>query len=125
MIVGFLFDFLAHGLGLRPMSSIASLPLLMVLIGSVMTLGNLLYNMYNRELEQEADSFVLQVTKSPEAFVSVMIRKAQEELIDPNPSYFMKILLWNSPTIEKRIYMAEDYAQELSFQGIKPQENIF
>ena len=108
-----------------PISSIASLPLLLVLISFFMTIGNSIYNMFNRELEQEADSFTMQVTKSPEAFVSVMIRKAQAELIDPNPSRFIEILLFDLPSIEKRIHTAEDYAQELFFAQRKPPEIIF
>ncbi|MCP4649003.1 MAG: M48 family metalloprotease [PVC group bacterium] len=118
-IIGVSFDYLARGIGFVPISSIASFPLMAILIYAVLLIFMPIYNSFSREMEQDADNFALQITKSPDAFGSVIVRDSQQRLIDSNPRRFIEIMLYKEPSPNRRISMAEDYAQELSFQNRK------
>ncbi|MFH2137889.1 MAG: M48 family metalloprotease [Candidatus Omnitrophota bacterium] len=114
-LVGVLFGPIARALGYVPVTSVATLPLLAALFFIFSFLAMPVFNMFSRDMDAEADSFALQLTKSPDAFVSVMIRISQQGFVDPNPNRFIEMFLFAEPSINKRIFMAEDYAQELTF----------
>ncbi len=115
-VVGLLFKPIAGMFGFRPVSDISSLPLLMLLIFVFSIFILIIQNNFNRKLEIEADEFTLDLTRLPDAFISVMIRLLGENLSDPAPSRFRERLLYNHPPLLKRIWMAEEYVHGLWFK---------
>jgi Zn-dependent protease with chaperone function len=64
---------------------------------------------FSRHLERQADQFTLDMTHNKEAFVSTMDKLAYMNLANPNPSPIIEFLLYDHPSISKRIKFAQEY----------------
>lgn len=68
-----------------------------------------LTNGFSRIIEKEADRFSLKTTGKAKEFISVMNKLACLNLAEKNPGRFVEILLYDHPSIAKRIAFAESF----------------
>lgn len=95
--------------GISKIDDIAGLPGLLLVF---MFLGLILLpvqNAYSRRRERMADIFALKMTKKREAFITAMKKLADMNLSDVNPPRWIEILLYNHPSIQNRIRLAESW----------------
>ncbi len=101
---------LGPSLGLLGPSDPAGLPLVILTGGSVALAMVPFANFVSRQQERRADRFALEVTKSPEAFVSV-IRRIGEEHLAERPSRWLAFLCYAHPPVHERIAAAGTLTQ--------------
>jgi len=91
---------------------ITAFPLLMLIL---MIAGLILMPIqlgYLRHLEKQADTFATEHIENPQSFASAMTKLAGQNLIDPSPSRWEELLLYDHPPISKRLrYTGTDRSQ--------------
>jgi STE24 endopeptidase len=55
------------------------------------------------------DTYALQTTRNPQAFISAMTRLANQNLADAEPPAWVEFLLHSHPSIGKRVAMVEKF----------------
>jgi STE24 endopeptidase len=105
-------------MGLAGLDDVAGMPLLGVVMGAVGLATVPLGNAFSRWREGMADEYALRLTGKPEAFVSLMVRLANQNLADVEPERWVELLLHSHPAIGKRIRRGESFVRG----GIKPEE---
>ncbi|HEY1354460.1 MAG TPA: M48 family metallopeptidase [Ktedonobacteraceae bacterium] len=89
----------------------ATLPFLFALMALsgllVMPAGNGL----SRVIEYQADEYALQVTRKVEAFKSAMLRLANQNLAEFEPSPLVEFLFHSHPSVHKRLRHADSFAR--------------
>ncbi|HTK09096.1 MAG TPA: M48 family metallopeptidase [Ktedonobacteraceae bacterium] len=88
----------------------ATLPFFFLLVGVFSLLVMPLGNAYSRRIEYQADEYALQSTKNISAFKSAMIRLANQNLSDIEPSPLIEALFYSHPSIKKRLLHADEFA---------------
>jgi STE24 endopeptidase len=88
----------------------ATLPFFFLLVGIFGLLVMPLSNGYSRRIEYRADEYALTTTHNIEAFKSAMIRLANQNLSDIEPSPLIEVLFYSHPSIKKRLQHADDFA---------------
>lgn len=88
----------------------ATLPFFFLLAGIFGLLVMPLSNGYSRRIEYQADEYALQSTKNIPAFKSAMIRLANQNLSDIEPSPLVEALFYSHPSIKKRLQHADVFA---------------
>lgn len=96
-------------LSLPPMADIASFPSLVLTLLILMLVITPLVNAYSRYLERQADTFSLELTRNPSAFIAMMNKLAGMNLADKNPGRFEEIMFYDHPPIAKRVAMAQAF----------------
>jgi len=92
---------------LNSLTQLASLPLVFlyfILFGIIM---QPLEALISRRFEREADSLALKVTRTKEAFISLMEKLAAQNLADRNPHPLIKFFFFDHPPIDERIKIAK------------------
>jgi STE24 endopeptidase len=97
-------------MGLAGLDDVAGMPLLAVVMGAVGLATVPLGNAFSRWREGMADEYALRLTGKPEAFVSLMVRLANQNLADVEPEWWVELLLHSHPAIGKRIRRGESFA---------------
>lgn len=94
--------------GFRGAADPAAMPLLalVLIVYGLVTMP--LSNGFSRWRERLADSYALEVTGNPAAFVSAMTRLANQNLAEVDPEPWVEFLLYSHPALGKRIRMALD-----------------
>lgn len=96
-------------LGYTELADVASLPLILLVVGVLSFVGEPVSNYISRSIETDADRFALQLTVpadvSPEAAASTFERLGQLALSDPNPNPVVRFLFWSHPTLDERVAM--------------------
>jgi STE24 endopeptidase len=69
-------------------------------------------NGFSRWREGLADEYALRLTGKPGAFVSVMVRLANQNLADVDPERWVELLLHSHPAISKRIERGQRFCGE-------------
>jgi STE24 endopeptidase len=87
----------------------ATLPLLMVALSVFGLVTMPLGNLWSRWREVKADTYALQMTGKPTAFISAMTRLANQNLAEAEPPAWVEFLLHSHPSISKRVAMAQSY----------------
>jgi STE24 endopeptidase len=59
-----------------------------------------------------ADDYALRITDKPEAFVSVMVKLANQNLADVDPERWVELILYSHPAIRRRIQRGESYQRQ-------------
>ena len=95
--------------GFRGLADIATLPVLLALLGIYGFVTGPLGNTYSRIVERQADQYALDMTRDPANFISAFHRLANQNLaqLDPNP--VVEALFYDHPAIGKRIRHAEQW----------------
>jgi STE24 endopeptidase len=96
-------------LGLAGLDDVAGLPLLALSTGGFMVATMPVANAFSRWREGLADEYALRLTGKPEAFVSVMVRLANQNLADVDPERWVELLLLSHPAISKRMRRGEGF----------------
>jgi STE24 endopeptidase len=90
----------------------ATLPLLLVALTVFGLMTMPLGNTWSRWREVKADTYALQTTRNPPAFISAMTRLANQNLVEAEPPAWVEFFLHSHPSIGKRVAMAQKFALE-------------
>lgn len=104
---------LAAPLGLSAISDIAGLPIFALVLFLFFLLLMPFQNGYSRRLERQADRFALKETRNPEAFINTMKKLGEQNLSEIEPHPWVEWLLYDHPSIAKRIKMAIEYKSKI------------
>jgi STE24 endopeptidase len=99
-------------MGFSGVDDIAALPLLALVLGGFMVVTGPLGNAFSRWREGMADDYALRITDKPEAFVSVMVKLANQNLADVDPERWVELILYSHPAINRRIQRGESYQRQ-------------
>ncbi len=97
-------------LGLEGLSDPASLPLLGLSFAALGLISMPLSNAWSRWRERMADSYALDLTRKPAAFISAMTRLANQNLAEVEPEAWVVWLLHSHPPLSQRIQRAQRWA---------------
>jgi Zn-dependent protease with chaperone function len=95
--------------GVRGMDDVASLPLLLAVIGMLAFAVQPLVNGYSRQVESEADVYGLEITRDNDAGARAFLALARENRSDPEPAPWVKFLLYSHPPGLERVRLALAY----------------
>lgn len=95
--------------GFRKIYSIASIPLMVLVLNFYMFFTSPINNFISRHMEREADAYEIQLTEDSEAAISTMLKLYEESLGLPRPSNIFKIWYHSHPTAEERIEFFRKY----------------
>lgn len=87
----------------------ATLPLLMVALTIFGLITMPLGNAWSRWREVKADTYALEITQNPQAFISAMTRLANQNLADTEPPAWVEFILHSHPSISKRVALASQF----------------
>jgi len=97
-------------LGFDQLSDIASLPLILLLFNLLgLLLINPVGNWMSRGLEHEADRFGLEITKANHDAATAFVKLQLQNLSNPRPALWFKIMRANHPVLGDRIDFANSY----------------
>jgi len=82
---------------------VAGMPLVGLVVGAFLAVTTPLGNAFSRWRESVADEYALRVAGNPQAFVSAMVRLANQNLAEVDPERWVEMLLYSHPAIGKRI----------------------
>jgi len=118
--------YLTHGalnwgaplLGFEAPHDIAALPLFALSMGLFLVITTPLCNLYYRSWEEAADRYALEMIRHPEAFISVMVKLANQNLAEVEPEPWVEFLLYSHPAIGKRIKQGKEFKKAMA--GCRP-----
>ena len=104
------FDLLnSSSLGRQGIDDLLLLPNLCIILFVANLLVGPFINAYSRFIEREADRFALQTIPAKDVFISTMEKLCATNLADPNPNPVIEFLLYDHPSIGKRIRFAHEF----------------
>lgn len=95
--------------GFSELSDPAALPLVMLLVSVLSLFIMPLAMAYSRGHEHEADRFALEITHDNHAGASSFAKLAEENLGNPRPHWFIKLMRGSHPTLGERIDFCNTY----------------
>jgi len=123
-LAGALIDRYQDRFGFDRLSDIASLPLLMLLIGVLSFFLSPIVNAFSRYQEHEADRFALEITRSNHEAATAFVKLQQENLAIPRPGVLYKIWRATHPPIGERIDFCNEYRPWQTGQPLKYQDRF-
>ncbi len=97
--------------GYHGLNDSATMPLIAAALGVFGLVTLPLVNGFSRWVEHQADVYALESTGKADAFIGAMTRLANQNLSELNPSSIVEFLLYNHPSIGKRLAYARRYAK--------------
>lgn len=97
--------------GLDGIADLAGMPLLGLALGAFGLITMPLGNWYSRRREVVADRYALETTRNPQAFISAFEKLANQNLAEVEPEAWVEWLLYDHPSIGKRVAMGKQFAQ--------------
>ncbi|NOT34692.1 MAG: M48 family metallopeptidase [Candidatus Eisenbacteria bacterium] len=95
--------------GIRELSDVASLPLLVFAISLCAWVAQPLANVLSRRVEREADAFALELTRDPDAGARTFLALAAQNRSNPEPAPIVRFLLYTHPTAIERVRLTLEY----------------
>jgi Zn-dependent protease with chaperone function len=95
--------------GFNDLANIASLPLLLLLVGFYTFLANPLVNYFSRYIEHEADRFGLEITQDNKAAGESFLILQRENLANPHPGMIYKFWRSSHPPLGERVDFFNSY----------------
>ena len=95
--------------GFTRLDDVASLPLLMTALSLVLFLAQPLINGFSRGMETEADVYALEITRDNDAAARAFIKLGEQNKSNPEPSGFVRWVLYSHPTPAERVTLAATY----------------
>ncbi|MBU2063325.1 MAG: hypothetical protein KKF93_02915 [Candidatus Omnitrophica bacterium] len=120
---GVMFKPAARFFGFKLIFDIGAFPVLALLFLCGAGIFIVIFNDLSRRFTRKEDDFVLSKSGQTEAFISVLVRQANESNRDQNPGYLAEKLLFDKPAFSQRILTIQDYAHNLQFKQGDNQEN--
>ena len=93
----------------RSAGDLAAMPLLFAMLAWVNVLGAPIANAISRGVEHEADVFALELTHDNDAGARSFLKLAEGNRSDPEPSGWVRFLLYDHPALGDRIRFALEY----------------
>lgn len=87
-----------------------TLPILVFILATLMSLAQPLNNAVTRMNESAADAYSLNTVKLPDALASALVKTA--EYRNPRPGALQEWLFYTHPSVERRVKMAMDWKAE-------------
>jgi STE24 endopeptidase len=97
--------------GLQGMADPAGVPILLLTSGAIGLSVRPLMNAVSRSHERRADSYALNMTENPSAFITAMKRLGQQNLAEDSPSKLVQAFFYTHPPIKERLRAAESWVQ--------------
>jgi STE24 endopeptidase len=91
-------------------SNPASLPVLIFIVGLLMTLTQPITNTLSRSNETEADRYSLESVNLPDALASSLVQTAEYRY--PRPTQLQEWLFYTHPSVERRVRRAMEWKAE-------------
>lgn len=88
----------------------ANVPVLILLVGVLMTVFQPFNNTLSRMNEADADRYSLETVGLPDGLASVLVKTA--EYRDPRPAPLQELLFYTHPSVESRVRMAMEWKAE-------------
>jgi len=104
-ILNWLISLFGEAWGIRRLSNINSLPLVLLVISLFSFIISPIENSVSRQIERITDAYAIEMTANKEAAISAFQKLSVNSLSDPNPPELVKIFLYSHPTIVERIYL--------------------
>ena len=98
-----------HRFGFTTLGDVASLPLIILLVGAISLVTNPMTLAVSRHYEHEADRFALEITRDNHAGASAFAIMQQENLAVPRPGRLYTWLRASHPPVGERIDFFNDY----------------
>lgn len=92
----------------------ATMPLIAATLGVFGLVTLPLTNGFSRWVEHQADVYALESTRMSTAFISAMTRLANQNLSEVEPSPVIEFLLYNHPSVGRRLAFGHAWAQRAS-----------
>ncbi len=89
----------------------ATMPLIVATLGAFGLVTLPLANGFSRWVEHRADVYALETTGMTDAFISAMTRLADQNLAEAYPSPLIEFLLYNHPSIGRRLAFGHEWAR--------------
>jgi Zn-dependent protease with chaperone function len=105
--------------GFNHLYEIASLPLLLFLMGLFLLLSTPLSNMISRCMEHEADRFGLEITQDNKAAGEAFLTLQRENLANPRPGLIYKIWRCTHPPLAERVEFCNTYCPWKNNESLK------
>ena len=93
--------------GLYGVADPAGMPVLLLAAGMLGLCVKPLLNAVSRSHERRADSYALEMTGNPQAFITAMKRLGQQNLAEDSPSRLVQALFYTHPPIRERLRAAQ------------------
>ena len=100
-------------LGYKAVDQIEALPLFFLLFIIFNLVVMPIQNSISRKHEVQADTYALDITQKPEAFISSMEKLSKINLSDKEPNPAIEFLFYSHPSIKKRIALAKQRMNEV------------
>ncbi len=97
--------------GYAGLADAATLPLVAAALGIFGLVTLPITNGFSRWVEYRADVYALETTRNPHAFISAMTRLANQNLAELEPSPLIEFLLYNHPSVGRRLALGEEFAR--------------
>ena len=107
-----------HRFGFTALGDVASLPLILLLVGAVSLVTDPITLAVQRYYEHEADRFALEITRDNHAGASAFVIMQQENLAVPRPGRLYTWLRASHPPVGERIDFFNDYRPWVSGQPL-------
>ena len=96
-------------LGFTELADVASLPLLLLLVGLGFFVASPFALAYGRHAEHEADRFGLEITRDNHSAALAFVKLQQDNLANPRPHWLLKLLRADHPPLGERIDFCNSY----------------
>ena len=96
----------------------ASVPILILLVGVLLTLFEPINNSLTRMNEADADRYSLETVGLPDGLASALVKTA--EYRDPRPGQLQELLFYTHPSVERRVRMAMEWKREQLAHELPP-----
>jgi STE24 endopeptidase len=115
-LLGFWLAFNALGtlssqMGFDGAGDVRAFPLLCLIFYGLQLMLFPVGNAFSRHAERRADQFALDATGKRDSFISAFKKLSDLNLADPQPNPILEFLLYDHPSIGKRIQMAEQFSK--------------
>lgn len=92
-------------------SDVAGFPWLVLVLAVFMLILQPLLNWYNRRIELAADEAALKLSNNPQAFIGLMTKLTDQNLIEAEHGKWAKILFYDHPSYGERVKLAHKSIQ--------------
>jgi Zn-dependent protease with chaperone function len=95
--------------GFHELYDVASLPLLSLTLSIIVLFAQPAIYAYTRGIETQADVFGLEITRDNDAAARAFVKLGDQNKSNPQPSQFVKLMLYSHPPDAERVHLAETY----------------